>query len=346
MTKEDAATETFDDSSVEPGVWRYAMASRASVIVDAADYFALMQRAMLKAQRRIMLIAWDFDTRIHLSVGRRWWQRAWKRQCPQRLGSFILWLGRHRPQLDIRILKWSLGFIKFFGRGSMLLDIARWWPHERIDFKFDTHHPIGCSHHQKIAVIDDRVAVCGGIDMTTERWDTRAHNEDEPRRRTPNGRQYCPWHDATMLLEGDVARALGDLGRDRWRRAGAPALDPVDCAGESAWPDELQAQFTNVEVGIARTRAEYEEDPGVHEIARLFEAQIARARKFIYAESQYFASRIVAEAICKRLVEDDPPEIVIVHAETAEGVVEQAAMDTARVRLVNGLREAKYWLSA
>src|SRR5690606_7406834 len=37
---------------------------------------------------------------------------------------------------------------------------------------------------------------------------------------------------------------------------------------------------------------------------------------------------------------DDPPEIVIVHAETAEGIVEQQAMDTARVRLVNGLREA------
>ena len=28
--------------SVEPGVWRYASASRASVIVDAADYFAFM----------------------------------------------------------------------------------------------------------------------------------------------------------------------------------------------------------------------------------------------------------------------------------------------------------------
>jgi len=329
----------FDDSSVEPGVWRYAKATRASVIVDAADYFALMQHAMMKARREILLIAWDFDTRIHLSVGRRWWQRAWNREAPQRLGSFILWLGRQRPELDIRILKWSLGFIKFFGRGSMLLDIARWWPHERIDFKFDTHHPVGCSHHQKIAVIDDRVAVCGGIDMTTERWDTREHNEVEPRRRTPNGRQYCPWHDATMLLEGEVARALGDLGRDRWRRAGGPPLEPVECDGDSAWPDELEAQFTDVEVGIARTRAEYEQDEGVHEIARLFELQIARAKKFIYAESQYFASRIVAEAICKRLAEDDPPEIVIVHAETAEGFVEQQAMDTARVRLVTGLRE-------
>ena len=60
------------EPSVEPGVWRYARATRASVIVDAADYFALIQEAMLKSRRRILLIGWDFDTRIHLERGRRW----------------------------------------------------------------------------------------------------------------------------------------------------------------------------------------------------------------------------------------------------------------------------------
>ena len=342
MADEQDTTEEarFDDKSVEPGVWCYARAIRASVIVDAADYFALMQQAMLRAQRRIMLIAWDFDTRIHLAHGRRWWQRPWRREPPTRLGSFILWLGRHRPELEIRILKWGLGFLKFFGRGSMLLDLARWWPHDRIDFKFDTHHPVGCSHHQKIAVIDDRLAVCGGIDMTTERWDTREHREDDAHRKSPRGRRYRPWHDATMMLEGDVAAALGELGRERWRRAGGPPLAQVDCKGESAWPDGLEAQFRDVEVGIARTRPEYDGREGVDEIARLFERQIAGAKRFIYAESQYFASRIVAEAICRRLTEDDPPEIVIVHAETAEDLIERQAMDNARVRLVHGLREA------
>ena len=31
------------------------------------------------------------------------------------------------------------------------------------------------SHHQKIVVIDDCLAFCGGIDMTSARWDTREH---------------------------------------------------------------------------------------------------------------------------------------------------------------------------
>ena len=328
----------FDDNSVEPGVWRYVRASRAIVIVDAADYFGLMQRAMLNARRRILLIGWDVDTRIHLDEGRRWWQRPWKRGHPVRLGSFILWLGRHRPGLEIRILKWSLGFLKFFRRGSMLLDNLRWWPHRRIDFKFDTNHPIGCSHHQKIVVIDDKLAVCGGIDMTSERWDTRAHREHEPGRRTPRGNPYEPWHDSTMLIEGDAAAALGDLGRDRWRRAGGKPLGPVECDGESAWPEGLEAQFTDIEIGIARTRADHDGEAGVHEIANLFASQIARAKKFIYAESQYFASRVVSEAIGKRLAEDDPPEVIVVHAKDAEGFIEEKAMSIARQRLIRALQ--------
>jgi hypothetical protein len=93
------------DDSVEPGVWRFVRARRARVIVDAADYFAIMQAAMLAARFRIFLIGWDFDTRIHLAEGRFWWQRAWKKKYPARLGSFIAWMIRHRPTLEVRILK-------------------------------------------------------------------------------------------------------------------------------------------------------------------------------------------------------------------------------------------------
>ena len=56
------------DDSVEPGVWRYVHASRARVIVDAADYFAIMQAAMLNARYRIFLIGWDFDAAISLDA--------------------------------------------------------------------------------------------------------------------------------------------------------------------------------------------------------------------------------------------------------------------------------------
>ena len=266
-------------------------------------------------------------------------ERAYKREYPSRLGSFILWLNRHRPNLEIRILKWSFGFIKFFGRGSMLLDLTRWFPHRRIDFKFDTKHPVGCSHHQKIVVIDDAFAVCGGIDMTTRRWDTREHLEEDDRRREPNKQPYAPWHDITMMLEGEAARALGDLGRMRWKTAGAKALAPIDEDTGSSWPDELEAHFEDVEVGIARTRAAHADLEAVSEVEELHVRHITEAKNFIYFENQYFTSRVIGEAIATRLEEPDPPEIIVVHPKSADGWMETQAMDPARDALVEAMRK-------
>jgi phosphatidylserine/phosphatidylglycerophosphate/cardiolipin synthase-like enzyme len=327
------------DDSVEPGVWRYVHASRARVIVDAADYFAIMQAAMLNARYRIFLIGWDFDTRIHLAEGRHWWQRAWKKKYPARLGSFIAWMIRNRPTLEVRILKWSFGVFKFTYRGSMWVDLMRWIRHRRIDFKFDSAHPVGCSHHQKIAVLDSSLAVCGGIDMTGKRWDTRDHEEDQPLRRTPNGRKYDPWHDASMMMEGEIAEALSDLGRDRWIRAGGKPLMPIRAPEKSLWPEGLDATFENVEIGIARTRSKHRDWQAIREIEALFVQHIKRARRFIYAESQYFASRAIGEAILKRMEEDDPPEILIVHPAHADGWLEQQAMDHARAELVRCIEQ-------
>ncbi len=327
-----------DDSSAEPGVWRYAHATRASLVVDGKDYFHLMQHAMLGARQRILLIGWDFDTRIHLSHGRRWWQKGRRNDPPRRLGSFIPWLARHNRRLEIRILKWSVGALAFFSRGSMLLDILRWWPHRRIDFKFDTAHPLGCSHHQKIVVIDEKFAVCGGIDMTGGRWDTPGHLPEDDRRNGPGRATHGPWHDMSMMMEGDIARALADLGHQRWTHAGGRALARCAPQEESPWPDELEVQFTDVEIGIARTRAEHRDQAAVHEIEALFRRQIAAARHFIYAENQYFASRAVCEALAKRLAEPEPPEVVIIHPANADGFIECLAMDTARAELVEAIR--------
>jgi phosphatidylserine/phosphatidylglycerophosphate/cardiolipin synthase-like enzyme len=333
------AEASLTENSAERSAWRFARASRVRVIVDAADYFDLMQQAMLKASERVLLIGWDVDTRIHLTRGRRWWEKGWKSGYPSRLGSFIPWLVRHRPKLEIRVLKWGLGIFNWSVRGAMLLDILRWLPHRRIDFKFDTMHPVGCSHHQKIAIVDRNLAVCGGIDMTDRRWDTSEHREEDPRRRRPDGGLHGPWHDITMMMEGEVAEALDELGRDRWIRAGGKPLDPLESGGPSAWPDGLEPHFENVEVGIARTRAAYKGEPAVNEIEHLFVEQIARAKHFIYAENQYFASRVIAEAMSRRLAEDNPPEIVLVQPQTADGWVESHAMDPARALLVKAIRE-------
>ncbi len=312
--------------------WRVAEATRMSVIVDADDYFIHARAAMLEAKRRIMLIGWDFDARIHLVAGDRLPGE------PAPVGDFIHWLVKRTPELEVYVLRWDLGALKLVLRGSNIVTLAKWLRHPRIHTRLDGFHPPGASHHQKIVVIDDCLAFCGGIDMTLERWDTRGHADDEPRRSRPDGKPYKPWHDATSALQGPVAAALGDLSRDRWHRAGGATLEPVRGHFE-CWPDDLAADFERVEVGIARTHAEMPSSPRVREIEALFVAQIAAARHSIYAESQYFASRRIAEAIAARLAAPDCPEIVIVNPDGAQGWLEPVAMDTARARLVTALRQ-------
>jgi len=322
-----------------PSVWRYVRASRAHVVIDAAAYFALMHEAMLNARRLIFMIGWDFDSRIRLAGGRRWWNLPRRDRFPARLGAFVIWLVRRTRGLQVRVLKWNFGALKFIFRGTMIIDLARWFFNRSIDFKFDAAHPLGCSHHQKIVVIDDKIAVCGGIDMTSDRWDTPDHLHEDSRRRRPSGGPYGPWHDVTMMMEGEVAAALGELGRDRWKRAGGVGMPPCEPTEGSPWPERLVAEFRDVEVGIARTQARYGKTPEIREIENLFVEQIGRAKRLIYAESQYFASRKVAEAIALKMAEPDPPEVVLINPETAEGWLEQAAMDGARVRLLHAVGE-------
>jgi phosphatidylserine/phosphatidylglycerophosphate/cardiolipin synthase-like enzyme len=320
---------------VRPGhnAWRVEHADRVSVIVDAEDYFRAARDAMLMAKRQILLIGWDFDARIKLAE-----PSDDAPDAPEQVGPFITWLARRNPELEIYLLRWDVGALKTYLRPRTLSTTARWTLHPRIHPKLDSRHPPGASHHQKIVVIDDCLAFCGGIDMTNKRWDTRAHRDEEPARLDPAGAPYMPWHDATTALQGPVARALGELCRERWELAGGKPIAPPP-ARETCWPDTLTPHFTNVPAAISRTQPGMKGVEAVHEIEQLYLDLIARAGRTIYAESQYFASRRIAEAIARRLEEPDGPEIVIVNPEQADGWLEQVAMDTARARLVEALRK-------
>ncbi len=46
--------------------WRRERANRLSVIIDAARYFAALRSAVRQARHSVMMIGWEFDTRISL----------------------------------------------------------------------------------------------------------------------------------------------------------------------------------------------------------------------------------------------------------------------------------------
>jgi phospholipase D1/2 len=143
-----------------------------------------------------------------------------------------------------------------------------------------------------------------------------------------------------MVVRGPVAGALGDLARDRWQRATGETLMPPP-RDDPIWPQSISPTFEDIEVAIARTAPGYTDDhQPVHEIEALYLDAIAAARRTIYCESQYFASRKIGEALTRRLREPDGPEIVIVNPESADGYLEAAVMDTARAKLLAMVHEA------
>ena len=329
----------MSDSALSPIVvegrncWRIERANKARMIVDAADYYALLKDLMAGAKERILLIGWDFDPRITLTPD--------DEGQGEPLGHYLLRLAKSRPERDIDILRWNFGGLKHMVVPSIVTIILRWKLTKSISFRLDSAHPVGCSHHQKVAVFDDHLAVCGGIDVSSTRWDTRDHKDDEPRRTGPNGKRYMPWHDSTMILAGPVGEALAELGNDRWQRATKKPLRDLTGTGEN-WPDDLEPDFRGVDVAISRTRAEYDGYDEVRENEQLYLDMIAAAKRFIYFENQYFTSGKIAAAIATRLDEDDPPEFVMVMPLTADGWLEQMAMDAARVQLVRSIAKSRH----
>ena len=307
--------------------WKVAHADRFAFIVDAADYFRAVKRAVIAAKRQVLMIGWDFDTRIELERGRK------TIEGPNRLGEFLDWMLEKRPEVDLKILKWNLGITESLKRGETPIVFLEWMAKREMDIKLDGAHPAGASHHQKIIVVDDRIAFCGGIDITKGRWDTPEHLDRNPLRHSADGDLLGPWHDATTCVDGELARALGELGRNRWKRATGEdiAVPEID---EDPWPDGVEPNFHDVDVAISRTIGEFEDQQQVTEIETLVLDIVRTAEKMLYIESQYFASRTIAEAIAERMEEADGPEIVVINPQSQDGWLEEKTMGAARAKLL------------
>ncbi|CAO4174208.1 phospholipase D-like domain-containing protein [Methylorubrum populi] len=327
------------ESWLRPGLtcWRRERAERVAVLHDGAAYFAAARAALLKARRHITLIGWSFDPRVRLLPA------AETPEAGQTLAELLRCLKAERPDLAIRILIWDMPWPISAGNDHTPESVrASLGPD--IDFRIDGTLPFGACQHQKILIIDDRIAFCGGSDFEVNRWDTPAHRDRDPRRRLPSGEDYPPRHDVMMLVDGAAATALAELTRDRWRRATGEtwAADPIADPDPSSdpWPDTLAPHFTGAAVGIARTDPPLEGRPAVTESAALYLASIRAAQHFIYLENQYLTSPVVAAALAARLAEPEGPEIVIVLSERSPSGFDRLTMDGARRGLIAGLRRA------
>jgi len=319
----------------EETCWRSAHADRFSRITDGAHYLRDVKAAMLGAQRRIMLIGWDLDYRTAFEAD------DVRLPGPNNLGLFLHWLVWRRPHLQVYLLKSNLRLLPAFDGfwfGIAPVSILNQITSRRMHFEVDGAHPTGAVHHQKLVIVDDAVAFCGGIDLTLGRWDTRMHAPGDPRR-SAAGQSYGPRHEVAALVDDEAARALAEQARDRWHAATGQALAPVEPT-RPLWPDTATADLRDVQVGIARTLPALPDRAEIREVEALNLAAIAAARNVIYLENQYLAARSLAEALAARLREPEGPEVVIVLPRSSESRLEQRSMDSARERLLRILWSA------
>ncbi len=315
--------------------WKVARAHRVGLIIDGEDYFRALRESLLEARESIFLLGWDIHSKLRLT------REQHEDGLPVELGPLLDEIARRRPALQIRILSWDFSMIYAMEREFFPTYKLRWTSHERVRFCLDGEHPVGASQHQKLVVIDDHVAFCGGIDVGKWRWDTSEHRVDDNRRIDPDGKPYPPFHDVQMVVEGEAARALGELARDRWRAAGNQELPPMSERGDSAgWPRSVEAELTDIPVGISRTMPSYRDSTEVREVERLYLDSIAAAERLIYIENQYFSSHSVSDALAARLREPDGPEVVVVGPKETGGWLEQHTMDVLRGRVLRSLRDA------
>jgi phosphatidylserine/phosphatidylglycerophosphate/cardiolipin synthase-like enzyme len=318
------------DSLLRPGhnCCAVAHSARAAFLVDAQAYFLAFLKAAERAERSILILAWDFDSRTRLDMD------AGERGAS--IGTFLNQLVRRRKRLRVHILDWDFPMIFGHDREFPPLYGLNWRPHRRVRLRYDDTHPLAGSHHQKMVVIDDRVAFVGGLDLTLRRWDTPAHHPDDPRR-VALGNPYPPFHDTMVMVDGHAARALGEIARNRWRIAtGAELVPPA--AVHDPWPPEVTPDVLDVRVGIACTAPGVNGHAGTREVEQLYLDMIAASRRYIVMENQYFTSRAIGDALAARLAAAKGPEIVLVTRLLSHGWLEEVTMHTLRARLIERLR--------
>jgi len=309
---------------------RVARALQVGFAIDAHAYFTALAEALRGARHSVWILGWDIHSRVVLQRGTP--------DAPD-LRTLLDQLVRRRPALDVRVLVWDHALLYTLEREFLPIYSLGFSTHRRVRFHQDGQHPLGACHHQKLVVIDDDLAFCGGLDLTVRRWDSPEHRPGDDDRRDHQGRPYGPFHDAQVAVQGPAAALLGEEARRRWRAATGRRVKAKP-AGKVPWPESLAVDLEDVDVGMALTLPAHRGSEAVREIEALYRDAIASARDCIYIESQYLTADSIANALASRLHESDGPEVILVGPRYASGWLEEATIGALRAQVIGRLRAA------
>jgi phosphatidylserine/phosphatidylglycerophosphate/cardiolipin synthase-like enzyme len=256
---------------------------------------------------------------------------------------FLNGLCEKNSELRVYILAWDFSLIYALEREWWQKYIFNWTTKDQLQFRFDSCHPLGASHHQKFVVVDGHIAFVGGADICASRWDDRDHHAAHPERYNNESKPYGPYHEIQSYHIGPVAQRLAELFAARWERAGGGALKlaPAPPLGRAAVEPTIAIAAT--QVALSRTQPTMLVPPqsAVQEICRLYIDAIAAAERLIYIENQYFSSEAIYNALVARMHARQRPrlQIVMILPKRPEAFLEEVAMGFAQAKMLRSLTE-------
>ena len=230
------------------------------VFVDGSEALPRIAEAISEARERVWLAGWHFTPEFHVG------------ETPLRE-----LLAEAAERVDVKVLAWAGAPLPLFHPDRKEVREMRdgLVAGTRIECALDSRErPMHC-HHEKLVIVDGRIAFVGGIDLTTlggDRLDTPAHP----------ARGSVGWHDAAARLEGPAVADVADHFALRWGEVTREKLEgaPADEAG-------------GVEVQVVRTvpNSVYDRLPrGDFRIIESYLRAVRSAERLVYLESQFLWS--------------------------------------------------------
>jgi phosphatidylserine/phosphatidylglycerophosphate/cardiolipin synthase-like enzyme len=269
--------------------------NRLEPLVDGDDALCRLAADLSAASRHVVLAGWHFDPSFRLADG------------GPPLRELLAGVAE---RVAVRLLAWAGAPLPLFSPSRKTVRAQRdeLVRGTRIRMELDARErPMHC-HHEKIAVVDGRVAYVGGIDLTALAGDRRDASSHPPR-------AGMGWHDATLRIEGPLVADVAAHVALRWHEVTGErlSLEP-----DAAPAGDVEAQFVRtVPNGIydALRRGDYR-------ILESYVRALRSATRLVYLESQFLWSpevvRIVAEKL-RRPPTDDFHVVVLLPARPNNG---------------------------
>jgi phosphatidylserine/phosphatidylglycerophosphate/cardiolipin synthase-like enzyme len=259
----------------ETGAFAPRTGCRVELLVDGVEALPRIRADIESAQSHVHLAGWYFTP--GLPIG----------EDGPTLAALLAGTAERVP---VRVLAWAGAPLPLFhpDRGEVREMRDRLMHGTRVQVQLDARErPLHC-HHEKLVIVDDRVAYVGGMDLTSFAGDRLDHSHHAPRGR-------IGWHDACVRLEGPIVADVAAHFRLRWQgdvsrgEPSAPAGGGVEAqlvrsVPERIYPGLPQGEFTVLESYLRALRG---------------------AERFVYLESQFLWSSEVTVVLAEKL--RDPP---------------------------------------